>query len=382
MHKTLTNLPYFDKFQALPEYTQLVMLTENSPWHREESVIRHTEMTLEWYNEYFAKDRTPRQQMLARLALLFHDIGKPAAKQEKYRADRGNYLSFGGHEMISARIFENFMAENPDLLDSLNMEWKDVSAITFMIEHHLPFDLKEAKLHDLRKALAFYLSEEDQIVFTDIVQSDAHGRISDGAEEKLANVKAWIDKFYAIPVQNLDISAQATMYMPIGASGSGKTTWTDALISDAAANNREIVIVSLDKYRIDFYKEHLGAKHLHPDNDIDMYAGAFIHANECDAQFRKFYMADFNEKLRNGVDIVIDNTNTSRKSRKFWISAARNHAYGVIAAVFPISKTELARRAQLRTDKNVPHHAIMHQYSTIALPLVGSEVDDLVIVSQ
>jgi predicted kinase len=137
---------------------------------------------------------------------------------------------------------------------------------------------------------------------------------------------------------------------------------------------------SLDTERIAFYRHHVPGHNV--TNDKDLYRNAFKLAGEKEAEFSKFADASFQAMLRHGLPIIVDNTNTSKKSRKKWISAARQKGYNVQAVLFPISKEVLLKRSQSRTDKTVPDDAILGQYSRVALPWPGSEVNFYTICEQ
>ena len=78
---------------------------EASPWHREANVKVHTDMVVSEYVQRTdaAKIQWERTDFLGAAACAFHDTGKPAAKIQKYREDRGNYFAFHGHEVVSSR---------------------------------------------------------------------------------------------------------------------------------------------------------------------------------------------------------------------------------------------------------------------------------------
>lgn len=367
------DLMVMDRFMKHPASALMRETVEASPWHREANVWVHTKMTLDWYDETLSEYRTERQRVLTKLALLFHDTGKPEARQEKFSEARGKYSSFGGHEIVSARHFEAFMADNTDLLELLNITWLDVLAITFVIENHLPYELKREKAVNLRTAVNAYLGA-DETVFTDVLLSDTHGRISDDAETKRRKVFDYVFAFKEIEPQPMRMSQDdPILFVLVGASGSGKSTWTQRYIDSHPGE--QILIFSLDAERINFYKDAAGTKDL--SDPIKVYRDAFKFANDNSAKFNSFAAAAFTDKLKTGSTVIVDNVNASRKARRQWMSTAHQKGYKTWAIMFPMSPDRLAVRSDNRTDKKVPSDAITRQFMSVSVPWIGSEVNSI-----
>src|SRR5574343_404708 len=88
---------------------------EDSPWHREENVWVHTMMVLKEY--YDATDDVwMKADLIGAFACAFHDVGKPLAEEEVYSEARGVYRRYGGHELISARMWTNWALTNLHVL--------------------------------------------------------------------------------------------------------------------------------------------------------------------------------------------------------------------------------------------------------------------------
>lgn len=175
---------------------------EDSPWHREANVGVHTDMLIRWYMDNLAIHRSDRQRVLTLVGCLFHDVGKPPSEIKKTSAERGEYRAYHGHEQISARIWTDYAVRNfAEVSELLKFSHQDISNVALMIEHHVPFDLKNA---DKRRALktAFHqrMGESGHRAWLDLLLSDQHGRISDGQAEKLAAVEQWMHGWSLVQV--------------------------------------------------------------------------------------------------------------------------------------------------------------------------------------
>lgn len=190
---------FFGYFKTTPAWAAMRATTEGTGWHREANVAVHTQMTIDHYVKAFAPLRTERQQNLSLLALLFHDISKPAAQiqTEKDGVIRNQYI---GHELMAARTMAELFVDDVNMwtmASDAGMTGNDLAAICFVIEKHLPFGLKKkAKVETLKNNLNSLLGEDIE-VFYDVLYSDAVGRISDNHQEKLDAVHTWVTEFRA-----------------------------------------------------------------------------------------------------------------------------------------------------------------------------------------
>lgn len=352
---------FFNDFRLDELYLDMDMTSEESPWHRERTVGVHTDMVV---SQYIA--RTPlvwsKVDLLGAFAAAFHDVGKPDAMQICYREDRGEYKRFAGHEQISARLWEDWAVRNWNILSGVfDFELMDIFRTGFIIEQHLPYGLKHRdKVINLMLTLLMYNIDEP---FINHLMADTLGRISDDAREKLANTEEWISNFknqligvsehsalYATRQEN-----QPMMYVPIAASGSGKSTLLRSLGS--------INVFSLDSMRLELYGEP--------------YDNAFLQSTK-DKHFRSQCNDRFRNTLRENKDVYLDNTNTSKKNRRFYITEARNRGYWIVAYLLPVDLQTAIGRQQTRDDKEVPEDAVRRQYMGIALPQIG-EFDEIIV---
>jgi predicted kinase len=383
----LSQLMQFEKFRAefkLSKLWQNMEATvENSHWHREANVAVHTEMILAHYNMNFAEHRTPRQRALTWLAILFHDTGKPAAKKDKHTEERGHYQSFGGHEQLSARLWEDYAVENwnkwKQLKASFDLKDTDIYLISWVIENHLPHNLdSDRSIKNIATQLHSEIFEFGELaqVYYDQIISDQAGRISDNHEKNMAEVQFFVERIQTTThdprvdsfiIQERRFSMMPKLVLMVGASGSGKSTYCSVLESQG------FKYFSLDASRIRYGQEN-GTKGSNP---IDVYARAFAYCDKHRGPFRQYADREFSDLVKAGENIIIDNTNVNQKARENYSTYARENGYQIGCAMFPITKAKLLERQKARRDKTVPIVAVLDQYKRISMPWLGSECDEI-----
>lgn len=375
---TMDAISYIKLFKYSPSWFRMSQTVEASPWHREANVAVHTEMVLEEYKTHFMPLRLPEQNKIALLALLFHDVGKPAAEEVVEKKDgSGTYRRYAGHEQDSAVAFTERWLQDPILREFVSVE--EARKIRFIIEHHLPYGLKDGKKRaDLRTAIEHVLREDVQ-TFYDCLRSDCWGRISDDHDTKKQNVEDWIREFRTVPLTINRVNTQmGKCYVLIGPSGSGKSTWTKQNIR---ACDR---VVSRDAYYLEYFHSKVNIGFATPD-DKKLYADAWHLCCIEDKQgfedfLRKKVAAAFHEAKLSHGSIFVDNTNGSKKARAFYIQHARNIGMKVVAVEFWNSLETLVERQQSRPEKSVPESSVRQQYFAQTCAWLGSEVDEVIIV--
>lgn len=356
---------------------------EDSPWHREESVWVHTMMCIDQYMSHFFDKRNDEQNKIALLALLAHDFGKPSAEETLEKKDgSGVYRRYAGHEQNSAVAFTEFWLSDPLIRQVLTAD--EARQVRFIIEHHLPYGLKDTKKRsDLRTAMEHTLRDNVE-TFYDCLRSDSAGRISDDHATKLQNVEDWVSDFQAAPLTvNEYTTGMGKCYILIGPSGSGKTTWVAHNMAVSAK------VISLDAYRLAyFYKQN--AREIDEDGLYETmlkadYADAFDYCMKNEAGFNMFAaekMRDvYADAKKSHANIFVDNTNGSKKARARYIQEARKIGMKVVAVEFWNALETLANRQKIRDDKEVPYGALKQQYFAQTCALKGSEVDEVILVT-
>lgn len=383
-----------DNFKLTKTWEVMKATVENSPWHREANVAVHTEMTIEAAQKHFPDLSTAENDYLRRrhivlvtLALLFHDTGKPVAEVTKTSEERGVYRSYAGHEQSSARVFESYAIDNWAQFGKLINQW-DVYVITWMIEHHLPYGLKQKdKVEALDKSLALMFEPNTPEVFFNMLMGDTGGRISDAYETNYSNMMSWISERRAAvaeitpKVANDCIRAESlfeytdvpVMMMLIGPSGAGKSTIRNSLTSTVPST---WTVLSLDDMRMEFAKGNVPVvKGIGPIADKETYRLAYAYYAENEAEFGVFAQRKINEAFKSGKSVMVDNTNTGAKRRRQYLALAKQHDMVTVAFYVPSSLDVVLARQTSREDKFVPPESVIQQYNSIALPSLGGEFD-------
>lgn len=356
-----------NEFQKDPLWVAMETCVEASPWHRENSVATHTRMVVSEYISWVDKHWTT-ETLIGALAAAFHDTGKPLARVEKYKPERGNYNSFGGHEIISARLWEDYAMRNYEGISQLFDEIPNQFCfmVGFIIEHHMPYDISADKIRDIACTAASYFRTP---VFQNHLTADTHGRIADDHHDKINKVDVWITSFETklntkVLLSDNFIRDKKTLIMPIGPSGCGKSTYLTVLRQYWGDT---ISHYSWDLLRLAWYS---------PDYNL-----AYQMSTE-DPQFANKATKEFNKLVLTGNTIYVDNTNLSRKRRRAFIQEARNRGYNTIAVVFPIALNTLIERQEARGkvgEKIVPREAVKQQYMSLQGPLLG-EFDQIEVI--
>ena len=361
---------YHEYFRNSLLYRNMESTVEGSPWHRERNVGVHTDMVVAQYLAQVPVDAWTIETLCGALACTFHDVGKPSAEEVRFKPERGEYRAYSGHEVVSARMWEEFAVTQWHVLKELSgLEFTPfhIYSVAWMIEHHLPYGVKKADKLDRFHRTAQVVSGGGS-AFTDVLTADGFGRISDDADTKRQNVLEFCDEF--LPHQQskpdwiqlpLWQQMDKVCVLPIGASGSGKSTWT---VDFAELQSNIVVSHSWDELRLEWY-------------DPDDYSHAF--EMQCaDKDFGKKANARFMEELDQFNVVVVDNTNTSKKRRAFHVNSARQKGFFLLAVLFPVSYMQLGERQGGRTDKSVPPNAVFRQHGSVQMPFYG-EFDQILV---
>jgi predicted kinase len=361
---------YFNELRLTPHFSDTMACTiEDSPWHREQNVLVHTDMVVAQYLS-MNPESWDRYILRGAFASAFHDVGKPKAEQVHETEDRGVYRKYTGHELVSARLWEEWAYENmPMLSNRFDFIPEDIYAVGWMIQSHLPFAIKKTAKREALRRTALTVLKRDE-VFINCISADCWGRISDNHPQKKQDLLAWAEEYKQIDVEfpdedtySGDEAPVGTVYILVGASGCGKSTFV--------RNNADGVVHSMDQLRLDWYTPNSG------DPIVD-YTAAFASSCE-DEEFRNKVQTDFIDTLKLEPPVVyVDNTNLSAKRRNFYSIEARKRGYKVVGVIFPINRHTLVDRQETRTDKIVPIESVMQHWWNVQYPSIG-EMDSVIV---
>lgn len=366
-----TLLAQYEALRSFPLFQKMERTVEGSPWHREANVLVHTDMVVDKYVE-FADDYDGHSRLinvwthedyLGGIACVFHDTGKPAAEVEKYSEARGKYRGYHGHEILSARDFENYAATRFPMFSG-----DDIFKICWMIEYHMPWNIEDAEKRR-QMALTAQQIDPELEVWANALLADQQGRTSDDYETNVARSRKWVWDFRAeakLAQPNKGGYLNQTAYFPIAPSGAGKSTFLKQLREQNA--DRNIRVFSLDLLRHEFY---------HPTDYKLAYEGA-VNDKSFEARANARFHADVKAAVEDGSDLYIDNTNLSAKRRKWYLQIVKKHGFNTTAVTMPISLQEVLDRQKTRGDKVVPHAAVIQQYKSLQLPMIG-EFDKIIV---
>jgi predicted kinase len=377
---------FWDEVKQTPQWATMAATVEGSEWHREANVAVHTTMCIEHYIQNTAQHRTEREQLMTLMTLLFHDFGKPEAEETLEAKDGSGrtYHRYAGHEPVSANEFISFVCDHEALMKKFfarGFGWDDIRKIKFMIEHHLPFGLKnKTKRQNLRNTVEETLSWAEQC-FYDQLWSDCCGRISDNHDEKKANVVQWIEEFKAMPTTaTKEPKAGApVMYVLCGTVGAGKSTWMTRF--QRLNIGEKMIVVSEDYYRLAYWQATQWQA-----GDVKMdakteYATAWKYcAMEDSKGYDAYAKAQLTAAVESGKTLILDRTNQTRKSRGPWITAAKSKGYRIVAVEFYISESVMHERQKTRPEKDVPYHRAHQIFMAMETPWLPIEIDEFEIV--
>jgi hypothetical protein len=192
-----TLLDQYQGLKTLPPFRRMATTVEDSPWHREANVLVHTDMVMDKYVKLMDGRLSPsdlgdekwtRLMYLGGIAAAFHDVGKPAAETKQYSETRGEYRRYGGHELLSARMFEDYAVQRFPMFSA-----QEIVMVSWMIEHHLFWNADTKKQENLARTLNTF-GPMGVDVYTCLLLADQYGRISDDPD-KNAKADAYVEGF-------------------------------------------------------------------------------------------------------------------------------------------------------------------------------------------
>lgn len=360
---------YYNEFRFDNLYQAMWQTVEGSPHHQEANVGVHTDMVVGQYLNISESIEGSYQLLNGAFAAAFHDVGKPDAMQWNWKEERGWYKKFAGHEKLSARIWEDWAVRNFSMLNQrFNLTSDDLYFIGWMIENHLPYGVTHQDKFDglVRTTLYYSGIDPDGVeAFTNLLLADIYGRISADADQpdgKINRVEEWVDTFKTraqFVTSRFVNHSKPTAKILIGPSGAGKSTAVQQIMDDGDQYH------SMDDLRMRWYG--------------GTYHEAFERANE-DNQFDSKVKQHYIDLLRNNQSVVVDNTNGSRKSRRFHVQEARQRGYNVVMYYVPVSLEQLHYRRDSRTDKPIPYTVPYRQFWVVSYPWYD-EADDVVVLT-
>ncbi len=186
---------------------------------------------------YASVDAAPADISL-RLAALFHDIGKPAAKVER----NGDEPTFHRHEQIAA-------AMSVDILKRLKYPNETVDRVKHLIQHHMFNYQDEWSDAAVRRFVAAVGQEnlEDLFLLRSADTAGTGGRPADsrGLDPLRGRIKTLLTKDSALKIKDLRINGEdlASLGIPRGpAMGRILTELLETVLDDPGQNEKETLL--------------------------------------------------------------------------------------------------------------------------------------------
>lgn len=163
-------------------------------------------------------------------------------------------------------------------------------------------------------------------------------------------------------MQISELTNSPTVYMMIGVSGSGKSTWINKQNFDW--NNT--VLVSTDAI-IDRTAKKLGKT----------YSDVFSTTIKSAAQEMN---QQLEQAIKNNMNIVWDQTNLTAKARQSKLAKIPKN-YRKVAVFFEVpDEQELERRLQSRPGKNIPASVVASMRQQLEMPTAREGFDKIIVV--
>jgi predicted kinase len=363
---------------------------EPNPYHTEDSVWTHTMMVC-------LRAEIDNANKINLIAALLHDIGKPKSREvipfnkpkpvytesNELRnkgkedgkhsglnnfTDRERKTSFRGHEGISF-----YLAVRPltELVELGVLVPQEVQQILTIISHHgtLFDNIKDGKMFKEQKVYEKW--KNAPYIFEDFVRQvkyDSTGRFfmsKDGRKNSGSHLG--VDLFgpeFVKPMKEqlhqTKVLGSKKITVLVGVPNVGKSTWIE--------NYGNGVIISRDSTLMTY------AKYNEIKGDYSTVWKSLT--DEDQKEIDKLVREQFNLAVKEGKNIIIDMTNTSKKSRRKWLSQVSSD-YRKEAVVFVTGYEEVHKRNKLRAEKDgkfIPEGVIENMMKGFVVPDY-SEVD-------
>jgi len=316
-----------------------------NPYHLEGSVWTHTKMVLQEVEKHFPGDK------ILMFSALLHDIGKVKTHRDN---PNNNRRSFSNHEAVSVFMASDILKDN--FFDLMDFEKEQILKIIGLHGRLYDFIGKEEKIKNTAQ-----MFENDSITLEYLRKfyaCDHSGRVTDPSIETLGlkEVNEWFQKVLEfIAMQKYDknvIEKDKTITVLTGLPRAGKSTYCK-MLKDVA----DIVVISRDDILMEYAKEG------------ETYSEVWKRLQDEDQKnIDKELQKRYNAAVKSGKDIVIDMTNTSKKSRKKWLANASNaRGYFKKCVVFPTGIETCDSRNT--PDKNIPKEVLESMAKRFVLPL-------------
>lgn len=287
-----------------------------SRWHLEGTVWTHTLMVLT-YVKALHPDNIPLQ-----LIALLHDCGKPLAKTVDHLSGK---TSFHGHEGLSVMLAT-------DILKSLDLTMQQRLDVLKVISLH---GTNVQQLHDIPYLQMFRKADQAGRLYIPLSTDTDHQ-----------------PRHFLTPTE----APTHTVYMMCGLPCSGKSTHADSL---------GMPILSRDNL----------LTYTYPDMSY-MEAYQYVHSDPARLQlFNRNFDKLVTQRAREQIDLVIDMTHLSLKSRRSMMSRFPHARFECIVHLPPFTKV-IACNAT-REGKSIPFETLIQMSKSFVIPVKQEGFDNI-----
>lgn len=374
-----------------------------NPYHLEGDIYTHTMMVVSQ-----ALVLTNSLDIL--LAALFHDLGKTKTalfNEEKQR------VSFNNHEQVSTTLAIDILYDIKSHFPEANFS---VLTVLSIINYHSDFhkigfynDKGEFELSkkEYEWVNAKY-SKNKSLYYKVITMSiaDTYGRICyDSNNTLLASKINYFQNFIFKnkEMDNNENENKSECIILIGFPNSGKSTMVKELLL-----NKNYVVLSTDNAIMEKYP-HLSYndayKLVNRDKEVEIIVHSVNGENVVNEKLMKekgffekegvWYVNEFEllekslfirtqQLAKDGIDVIIDRTNLSQKSRRRWLSIFSSKKYKKIAFLFLTRYNTLMERNKVRSlsGKFISEHTYQILSSVFKIPDYGEGFDNIYVVEE
>lgn len=298
-----------------------------SPWHLEGDVWSHSLLVAQAYVQ--------RNQLdpCVGLCALLHDIGKPVAAKVLHHKQR---VVFQGHESVSAWMAWRLL-QDERLLLTMPEKLRIFSLIALHGCLYTGWFAEDEAVKQSQVMRAFSgFGQDFWRQLCQQVEHDQQGQITLSANRK--SVVADLAQLTLAEASKIDDNHVPIVFL-VGLPGAGKTS--------LRARFGGYCIISRD----DCLHQVTGEKDYRK-------AWQMQEAQGLSAQIDALLNAQFQQAIRDKQPILMDMTNLTRKSRRYWLSQLPSH-YSPSALLLITCDQTLAKRNQQRQDKSLDQK-VMH----------------------
>lgn len=320
-----------------------------NPYHLEGDVLTHSLMV------YSHIDKYARPLEFFQMSAMLHDMGKIDTRDVIEKDNGTTVVRFTNHEGLSFLMTSDIIkAYSEHVYGEVNEKY--VKACLFAIANHGVFkDNQHMLTYDYaQKALSLF-DKLSLDMLAELIKADRMGRLmKNGLNFKDIDVQGYIlDAEHNAPVDVKEPYHKREVVIMIGLPRSGKSTYIQKHLGDYFQISRDALIM----------ESCIGVKtYTEAWNSVDQ--------EEIDKKLMQKAQLAFKTEDK----IVIDMTNMSKKSRKKWLSLAKQNDFFTKAYVMATPVEKCIERSYDSKVKHIPENVIMSMSKKFTFPL-GDEFD-------